>query len=638
MNLIKMEIRNFLGIGEATITFDKHGLTLIEGLNHDSPTASSNGAGKSSIFEALYWVLYGKTKRGLTGDDVINEKAVQGCEVKLWFDDYIVYRYRKEPTLGTGLKLWKHNSSGLWDELTKGTIKDTQQLLEDIIKISDLTFGKIAYFGQGDIKAFASMSDAELKQVFEQALGLSSFTKYLDNAKKYKSEIEVNMAGSTREIEELTKEAGFIQEKIDLIKTQIAELIENRKQEVLRLRTEVKNVEGEIAEKYAAIKSIEDEDYIEKLAALRDREAKLKDLLKLKDQLATKYLEESSNLIRLKANQEMKKREIAKRLKELENINSKVGTSCGECGKEITLSDLEVHMEQIKDKIRAISKDVKDCAGDVLKADEEVQKLARLTKPLEDKIEAMRGVEYEREKILEEQKRKDELHKRANILEEKKAEVEAMIDALKAEMESPEDKMSPEVNRLAANELKRMELLAQLKGLQEELEGACMLVEIVGNGGLKSYIFDSVTPELNRLIAEYMNVLNPDISVEISTVSKLKSGDFKEKFCVKVGNTNGSSKYDGSSGGERQLINLAIALGFNSICRAIAGGSINTLFLDEPLENLDESSAERAMELCEKFIAKVPNVFLISHNPAIRDLVSNRITIEKRGGKAKLAA
>ena len=47
----------------------------MQGDNQDDPSTSSNGAGKSSLMEALCWVLWGKTARGIAGDDVIRTGA-----------------------------------------------------------------------------------------------------------------------------------------------------------------------------------------------------------------------------------------------------------------------------------------------------------------------------------------------------------------------------------------------------------------------------------------------------------------------------------------------------------------------------------------------------------------------------------
>ena len=213
-----------------------------------------------------------------------------------------------------------------------------------------------------------------------------------------------------------------------------------------------------------------------------------------------------------------------------------------------------------------------------------------------------------------------------------------MIASLSAEVRRPKKVESlAEAAALLENRERANDLIAKLDALKDDIEVAQSLCDVLGNQGLKSYIFDSVTPELNRLIAEYMAVLNPDLSVEVCTVSKLKSGEFREKFAVKVDNEHGSGSYEGSSGGERQMVNLALALAFNTVVRSMSGNALNVLFLDEPLESLDESASERALELCAKFVSHVPTVFIVSHNPAIRDLVSDKITIVKRGGMAALS-
>ena len=99
MILKRLEIQNFLSIGQGAIDFDNKGLVLIEGVNEDSPSSISNGAGKSAIYDALFWALYGKTKRVLeNADKVVNNVAKKDCKVTLLFDDYRVIRTRAAST------------------------------------------------------------------------------------------------------------------------------------------------------------------------------------------------------------------------------------------------------------------------------------------------------------------------------------------------------------------------------------------------------------------------------------------------------------------------------------------------------------------------------------------------------------
>ena len=99
-------MQNF-SIKEAKIDLNDRGLVLIEGVNEDDPSAKSNGAGKSSIVDALCWCLYGKTARGVSSDAVVNRKTKKNCCVSVLIqdgeDEYPVVRSRKHDKNGTGL-------------------------------------------------------------------------------------------------------------------------------------------------------------------------------------------------------------------------------------------------------------------------------------------------------------------------------------------------------------------------------------------------------------------------------------------------------------------------------------------------------------------------------------------------------
>src|SRR5690606_20812091 len=97
----ELSIKNFMAVGAIeALPLDDRGLILIQGENLDDSSQDSNGAGKSTIAEALCWALYGKTARGETGDAVVNDVAKKGTEVSIKLLDetgavYRVSRYRK---------------------------------------------------------------------------------------------------------------------------------------------------------------------------------------------------------------------------------------------------------------------------------------------------------------------------------------------------------------------------------------------------------------------------------------------------------------------------------------------------------------------------------------------------------------
>ena len=130
MRIQSLSITHFMAIGHVeSLPLNDKGLVLIQGENLDDTSQKSNGAGKSSIADALCWALYGETARQESGDAVINRTAGKGTEVRLELLDetgarYRIRRYRKHRQYKNQLRL-EHFMEGEWQDLTKGSDKLT---------------------------------------------------------------------------------------------------------------------------------------------------------------------------------------------------------------------------------------------------------------------------------------------------------------------------------------------------------------------------------------------------------------------------------------------------------------------------------------------------------------------------------
>jgi DNA repair exonuclease SbcCD ATPase subunit len=139
MNITKVVIDNFLTIQHAEIELDNRGLLLIQGDNKDDSSADSNGAGKSSIADAICWANYGVTARGVSTDAVVNKTAKKDCRVEVNLtdgtNDYKIIRYRKDSThKNTTLVLQRDpNPAVIPIELHKGTERETQAVIDALI-------------------------------------------------------------------------------------------------------------------------------------------------------------------------------------------------------------------------------------------------------------------------------------------------------------------------------------------------------------------------------------------------------------------------------------------------------------------------------------------------------------------------
>ena len=96
----KLKIENFMSFESAELTLDSTGYFIIKGINNNiEDSASSNGSGKSTIFEALCWGLTGETVRGTK--EVSNIYTNKGAYVEVCFtvdkDEYTIIR-QKDPS------------------------------------------------------------------------------------------------------------------------------------------------------------------------------------------------------------------------------------------------------------------------------------------------------------------------------------------------------------------------------------------------------------------------------------------------------------------------------------------------------------------------------------------------------------
>ena len=87
MRPISLSLRNFLSFSKAKIDLADRGVILVIGRTNGENATSSNGAGKSSIWDAIVWCLYGKTIRNVEADAVINERSSGGAKVVLKLKD-----------------------------------------------------------------------------------------------------------------------------------------------------------------------------------------------------------------------------------------------------------------------------------------------------------------------------------------------------------------------------------------------------------------------------------------------------------------------------------------------------------------------------------------------------------------------
>lgn len=180
MKLNSIKIQNFLSIGEASLDFeDFTELVRVVGVNNDTTPISSNGAGKSSIIEAIAFALFGKTIRKTTEKSLKNAHTKGTCKVTLTVNDNVVIERTKKPPL------LKVTVGG--ENCTKEGINATQKYLESFLNTNSSVFLASIVFGQGNETNFLTASADEKRNIIQNFLSVSELFQERGKIKSLKS-------------------------------------------------------------------------------------------------------------------------------------------------------------------------------------------------------------------------------------------------------------------------------------------------------------------------------------------------------------------------------------------------------------------------------------------------------------------
>lgn len=165
MKLNKIYIENFLSIEKAEIDFDEFGaITHVIGQNQDTSPTTSNGAGKSSIIEAVVFALFGKTLRKTNEKSITNYYTKGKCVVRLVVNDNVVIERTKKPPRLT-LEIDGEN-------YTQDSISETQKYMENTLNTNYSIFTASMVFGQANSMNFLTATPEEKRAIIQSFLSV----------------------------------------------------------------------------------------------------------------------------------------------------------------------------------------------------------------------------------------------------------------------------------------------------------------------------------------------------------------------------------------------------------------------------------------------------------------------------------
>lgn len=641
MKVLNLSISNFMAVGEiAKLPLDDKGLILIQGSNEDDSSQSSNGAGKSTIAEALCWALYGETARGESGDAVINDIAKKGTEVVVDLLDetggvYRVSRYRKHKTYKNMLRLELEEFGG-WKDLTKGTDKLTQELVNKIVGCTHEVFASAIYAGQEAMPDLPGMTDKQLKTLIEEAAGINELQQAHEVARRKASEAKLKVTELTTKHGMTQTEITRLEDTIQDFRTRVVGWNKNREERAQLKDQEcdaiAKTIDSSLAtrisERIAAIQG-EIEDTAKQIAGSDDERKKERELAHEQQRAAL-----DADHAELKAAQALQQARDAKH--KLDHIDSQVGESCGSCGHVIEAGDIAGAKDAAKKtalEFATVAKQLKtDAEAARQRATSATDALSAFRESMTD-VSALATLQQQRnanvaklkEALQKESIKQNQLLAAQTQLAQINAEVNPHVGPLKSfrdQLDKANDKLTEITDDRAA--------------AMAELEIAEEAVRVFGPAGVRAHILDTVTPQLNDRTSHYLAALTDgNITAVWSTISTTAKGELREKFTIDVVSATGAKSFKGLSGGEKRKVRLACAMALQDMVASRASKPIKLFIADEIDHALDPAGLERLMVILDEKSRDKGTVLVISHSD-LRDFIRNSITITKKGGKSSL--
>ena len=561
--------RNFLSTGNQFIivSFQKSPTNFIVG---------ANGAGKSTILDALTFVLYNKPFRKIKKAQLINTVNEKECEVQIEFDIQ-----GKIYTIVRGMKptLFQIYIDGKLQDQFANQLDQQAHLENNILRLNYKSFTQTTILGSATFVPFMQLGNTDRRAIVEDVLDIKIFSGM---AKILRDKI----SKANTEIRELTIKKDMISEKIEMQKSFIADLDKSGKKRIQETKIKLDGLFNDEStlmgdnKKYDNLIKTKYQPQLEKVSSARSSLKRM-------------------NTIKIKLEQR------------IQNVTSDHkfftdNVSCPTCGQKIEEEFRLNKIEDIEGKVKEINSAYKDLTKSIneeQKKDKEFLDTSKKITTLTNDISTnnFKISQYQRQIRDYESEIQEITEQIANRNTER-----ATLKALKGELTTVEKDKS--------NHSENIDYLEFANSMMKD-------------SGVKAKIIRRYLPVMNQKINKYLQMMDFYINFTLDEQfnEKIKS-PIHEKF-----------SYESFSEGEKMRIDLAILFTWRDIAKMKNSSSTNILILDEIFDSSLDSNGTDEFTKIIKYVIKDAYVFMISHKvDELTDRLDNLITFEKMNGFSKV--
>ena len=653
--ILDVSIENFMSIERVSYKVTA-GLTLVVG--EGGSFNDSNGAGKTSLFEALYWGLFGETTKGLSGDDVIRDRPTPQKDgkvvIRLSAEDGSIIRVVR--TRKKGLSVLVSTSGREAIDIVEGKLQKERQTVfeESILGFDSGVFRAACYFSQESLLMLSRLGDADKTNMITDLLG---FEKYDDLYNTIGAAIKTTEEAVATIEEERVKE----QQSFDAFAIRI-EGCENLQKDIKEagssFSSKVKEKEEELEKAEIKLKEAE--------AVSKDSwdfDTELKELNKQCESLSRKdkiLLDELDTIAKGNTDVAARKSSVLTELRgigqsqttlqdEIDNLlNLRMGERCDKCGAEIAKDNVSLFTAGKNDKIANLEKtrqvlllkssdmEEEQTALNIERVDVVSRRDAIATKLSEaaasaaDFLTKKRNTEGEVDRLrIEQAGIKSNITKVKELIGVYKDEI---IDSKKRADSVGRERKQFETEQLQSKE-KLEAMVVRISAKKEHQTVLDFWKVAFSSKGIRSVLLDRFCNEFNTLVNNYVAVLsNGVMGVVVRPMKTLKSGAERNKIGLDILERGKRTSYEKLSGGEKRRIDVSLCLALNKWAGRKYGakaGLLGMLIFDEVFSFIDSVGVENTANLLS-CTAKDRAIFVITHTGGLEGYADSVWSVVKR--------
>ena len=554
--------KNFLSTGNA---FTEMCLDC----NHSTLIVGTNGAGKSTVLDAICFALFNKPFRKINKPQLVNAVNEKDCLVEIEFNigsrEYLIRR-------GIKPNVFEIHLNGNMLNQEASAAEQQKSLEQNILKLNYKSFTQVVILGSSTFVPFMQLTPNNRREVIEDLLDIKIFSTMnlilKDRIKVLKEQI--------RELDykmEIAKEKVQMQQRfIEDLKNQSKENNVQRRSEISKLQDEIVLTRGENESNLVTCTRLQTE--LEEYDNVDDEHNKLRIY---ESKFADKFKKLRSDYKFFEKNDTCPtcKQSIYQELR----TDKKTSITS-------SISELEIASSELKGKLQKVQED--------LQAKKNL--LAQLQELNAQMVSNNKEISWKEQSIEK--------------LNEQIAKQEGGGANLKREQEK--------LKELAKE---GMTIEKYMSTSKHDRDNHDVVVNMLKDTGIKANIIKKYLPVMNQLINRYLKELDFYVSFELDeNFEETIKSRFRDEF-----------SYASFSEGEKMRIDLALLFTWRTIAKMKNSANTNLLMLDEIFDSsLDSSGTDDFMKILKTF-SEDTNVFVISHKPdVLQDKFERLLRVEKK--------